>query len=85
MSIVHRDLKLANIFIRKGVVKLADFGFAIHSDRCLEKFDYNVGSPYYMPPESLKFNRYSYKSDVWSIGIIAYEMIYGHLPWKEKV
>jgi len=35
MNIVHRDLKLANIFIRKGVVKLADFGFAIHSDRCL--------------------------------------------------
>ncbi len=85
LEIVHRDLKLANIFIKKGVLKLADFGFAIRSQDCYEKFEYNVGSPYYMPPESLKFNRYSYKSDVWSIGIMAYEMIYGRLPWKEKV
>lgn len=38
-----------------------------------------------MPPESLKYNKYSYKSDVWSMGILAYEMIYGKLPWKEKV
>jgi serine/threonine protein kinase len=50
LSIVHRDLKLANIFIRKGIIKLADFGFAINSEKCQEKFDYNVGSPYYMPP-----------------------------------
>lgn len=82
---VHRDLKLANVFVRKGILKLADFGFAIHSEKCQEKFDYNVGSPYYMPPEALKFNRYSFKSDVWSFGIIAFEMVYGHLPWKEKI
>jgi serine/threonine protein kinase len=50
LSIVHRDLKLANIFVKQGIVKLADFGFAIDSDKCMEKFDYNVGSPYYMPP-----------------------------------
>lgn len=72
LGVVHRDLKLANIFIKKGVLKLADFGFAISSEQCHEKFEYNVGSPYYMPPESLKFNRYSFKSDVWSIGVIAF-------------
>lgn len=82
LSIVHRDLKLANVFVKQGIIKLADFGFAIDSDKCAEKFDYNVGSPYYMPPEALKFNRYSFKSDVWSFGIIAYEMVFGHLPWK---
>lgn len=85
LGIVHRDLKLANVFVRKGIVKLADFGFAIDYEKCQEKFDYNVGSPYYMPPEALKYNRYSFKSDVWSFGIIAYEMVYGHLPWKEKI
>jgi len=50
LGIVHRDLKLANIFIKKGVIKLADFGFAISNEKCQTKFDYNVGSPYYMPP-----------------------------------
>lgn len=38
-----------------------------------------------MPPESLKENRYSFKSDIWSLGVIAFEMVYGHLPWKEKI
>lgn len=46
--------------------------------------DYNVGSPYYMPPEALKDNRYSYLSDVWGIGVIAYQLIYGRVPWKDK-
>ena len=49
LKIVHRDLKLANIFIMKGTVKIADFGFAISEEMCRKKFDYNVGSPYYMP------------------------------------
>lgn len=34
LGIVHRDLKLANVFVRKGIVKLADFGFAIDYDKC---------------------------------------------------
>lgn len=37
-----------------------------------------------MPPESLKFNRYSYKSDVWAIGVIAFQLVYGQRPWKDK-
>jgi serine/threonine protein kinase len=45
-------------------------------------FTYNAGSPKYMPPESLKFNRYSVKSDIWGMGVIAYELVYGHSPWK---
>lgn len=84
LKIVHRDLKLANIFVQQGKAILADFGFAIDSDLCKDKFDYNVGSPFYMPPEALKFNRYSFKSDVWAIGIIAFELIYGKRPWKDR-
>jgi serine/threonine protein kinase len=50
LEIVHRDLKLANIFVTKGRIVLADLGFAIESSRCNQKFEYNVGSPFYMPP-----------------------------------
>jgi serine/threonine protein kinase len=38
-----------------------------------------------MPPETLKYNKYSYKSDIWALGVMAYEMVYGKLPYKEKV
>lgn len=46
--------------------------------------EYNVGSPYYMAPEALKYNRYSYKSDVWGLGVIAYHLVFGRVPWREK-
>ena len=45
---------------------------------------YNVGSPLYMPPEALKNNIYSNKSDIWSIGIMAFEMLHGDTPWQCK-
>ena len=50
LGLIHRDLKLANIFITKGKVKIADFGFTISEEKSHEKMEYNVGSPYYMPP-----------------------------------
>lgn len=50
LRLVHRDLKLANLFITKGQVKIADFGFTISEQQCNIKMEYNVGSPYYMPP-----------------------------------
>ena len=84
LKLVHRDLKLANVFVKKGKIKIADFGFAIDASKCEQKFTYNVGSPYYMPPESLKQNRYSYKSDIWALGVIAYELVHGKAPWKDK-
>lgn len=84
LRIVHRDLKLANLFITKGQVKIADFGFAIGERQCMAKMDYNVGSPYYMAPESLKLNEYSFLSDVWALGVIAYQLVYGRVPWKDK-
>lgn len=43
---------------------------------------YNVGSPAYMSPESYRDNQYSAKSDIWSIGIILYEMLVGDTPDK---
>jgi serine/threonine protein kinase len=45
---------------------------------------YNVGSPIYMPPEALNDNKYSFKSDIWALGVIFYEMLTGKTPWKAK-
>jgi len=84
-GIIHRDLKPANILIsRKDTFKITDFGFA----RMVEKTDYLmtslVGTPLYMSPQILKRQMYSSKCDVWSVGLIFYELIYGHTPWPSN-
>ena len=81
---MHRDLKPANIFFNEGKVKIADFGFAIRNSDIRKNANYNVGSPVYMPLEALNDNQYSSKSDIWAIGVIFYEMLTGHTPWKAK-
>jgi serine/threonine protein kinase len=43
-----------------------------------------VGSPAYMSPQILKKNKYSYKCDIWSLGIMTYEMVVGELPFDYK-
>lgn len=83
-GIIHRDLKPANIFLKNNEIKIADFGFAMkHTDG--KKYSaYNVGSPVYMAPEALKENKYSFKSDIWALGVIYYEMLTGKTPWRAK-
>jgi serine/threonine protein kinase len=83
-SIIHRDLKPANIFMKQGEVKIADFGFAMKQADCRRYSSYNVGSPVYMPPEALNENKYSFKSDIWALGVIYYEMLTGKTPWRAK-
>jgi serine/threonine protein kinase len=84
-DIVHRDLKPANILITESNhVKIADFGFAIKIESLAKGNKYNVGSPLYMAPESLKKNDYSFKSDIWALGIIFYEMLFNDTPWRAK-
>ena len=46
-----------------------------------EKVFYKVGTPIYMSPESYLENKYSEKSDIWSIGVVYYQMLYGQCPW----
>jgi serine/threonine-protein kinase ULK2 len=84
-GIVHRDLKPANLLMtEEGTVKIADFGFGIRTDQLAKATRYNVGSPLYMAPESLRKNDYSFKSDIWALGIIFYEMLFSDTPWRAK-
>lgn len=91
-KIVHRDLKPMNILMTKNnspdgdnkiIVKLADFGFARYFDSMPEKnsgYDDTIasicGTPNYMAPELLINARYNTKADLWSFGVIMYEMLY---------
>ena len=84
-DIIHRDLKPANILITdQQQLKVADFGFAIKAADALKSNKYNVGSPLYMAPESLKRNEYTLKTDIWALGVIFFEMLMGETPWKAK-
>ena len=76
--ILHRDLKPSNIFLdEKNDAKLGDFGFAKTLGRAGSGEDYaqtNLGSPYYMSPEQCNGQDYNEKSDIWSLGVVLYEM-----------
>jgi serine/threonine-protein kinase ULK2 len=84
-DIIHRDLKPANILVTDAQqLKIADFGFAIKTAEALKSNKYNVGSPLYMAPESLRRNEYTLKTDIWALGVIFFEMLTGETPWRAK-
>ena len=83
-KIIHRDLKPQNILVSNtGTLKITDFGFARYFDNDI-LIQTICGSPMYMAPEIMKNKKYDYKSDLWSIGVIFYEMLIGKPPFKAK-
>lgn len=79
-NIIHRDLKPQNILVSNNkILKISDFGFA-KSYIKEELSNTMCGSPLYMAPEILKYESYSEKADLWSIGVIMYELIYKKTP-----
>lgn len=73
-KILHRDLKSQNIFLKGGQVQLGDFGISKVLDSTRGFAQTCIGTPYYMSPEMYQSKKYNYKSDVWALGCVLYEM-----------
>lgn len=74
--ILHRDLKTSNLFLMdmKRTVKLGDFGISRVLEGSIEAAITVVGTPYYMSPEVCENKPYTFKSDVWALGCVLYEL-----------
>ncbi|POM76380.1 NEK protein Kinase [Phytophthora palmivora] len=82
---MHRDLKPANIFLTlKGVVKVGDLGLGRYLSENTIEARSKVGTPLYMSPEVLRGESYDWKSDVWSMGCILYELAMLRSPFKSE-
>ena len=83
-GIVHRDIKPSNIIIDKSArCRILDFGLAaIQTEEKLTKSGSSIGTVSYMSPEQVQGEKVDHRSDIFSLGVVLYEMIAGQLPFK---
>ncbi|MFC1664980.1 serine/threonine protein kinase [Pseudomonadota bacterium] len=84
-DILHRDIKPANIILLEGgSVKLTDFGIARLSGSDITQTGFIVGTPSYMSPEQIRGERLDQRSDLFSVGVVLYEILSGKKPFAEE-
>jgi serine/threonine-protein kinase len=84
-GIIHRDLKPANIVVTPDdVVKVTDFGIVkVRGVKGGTQMGFNPGTPEYMSPEQARGRELDQRSDIYSLGIVFYEMLTGHVPFED--
>jgi len=83
MNIIHRDIKPENILFTQDKAVLGDFGFAIRGKSYVDKG--SVGSLAFIAPEILNSHEFSFQTDIYALGIVLYEVLFGTLPFPQHM
>jgi polo-like kinase 1 len=81
-NVIHRDVKLANLFLHQGAVKLGDFGLAAKLATPGERKQTVCGTPNYLAPEIIENIGYSFEVDIWALGVCLFTMVSGAPPFE---
>jgi len=83
-DIIHRDIKPENLLLgHKGVLKIADFGWSVHEPNSMRMT--LCGTVDYLPPEMVQGKPHTKNVDLWSLGVLCFELLVGHAPFYSKV